>query len=69
MLVEAKMLEGICALKNVLILSDEAEVSEIAFLVEAKMLEHIWIFSDMLVLEDLVRVEVDVLSWGVGKGA
>lgn len=52
-----------------LILGDGAEALERAWLVEAKMLEHIWIFSDVLVHEDVVRVKVDVLSWGVGWGA
>ena len=56
-------------MSNVLILGNDVEAPERALLVESKMLEQIWIFRDMLLLEDLVRVEVDVLSWGIGEGA
>lgn len=68
-MVEGKILEGIWVMNNVLILGNGVEAPERALLVESKMLEQIWIFRNMLLLEDIVRVEVDVLSWGIGEGA
>jgi len=67
--VEGKILEGIWVMSNVLILGNDVESPERALFVESKMLEQIWIFRDMLLLEDMVRVEVDLLSWGIGEGA